>query len=68
MPVFVLWCDHDRVIHSSGADVFRRSLPTAKVNIMKGCGHVPHTERPDEAGRLYHDFLADVKLAGEKKG
>lgn len=66
MPVFVLWCDHDRVIHPSGADVFRRALPAAKIEIMKGCGHLPHAERPDEAGRLYHGFLDDVRLSGDK--
>jgi hypothetical protein len=30
---------------------------------MKGCGHLPHTERPDESGRLYHGFLDDVRLS-----
>lgn len=66
MPVFVLWCDHDRVIHPSGADVFRRALPSAMVQVMKGCGHLPHTERPDESGRLYHEFLSDLRVKAEE--
>jgi pimeloyl-ACP methyl ester carboxylesterase len=66
MPVFVLWCDHDRIIHPSTADLFRRSLPSASVHMMKGCGHLPHTERPDEAGRLYHGFLDEVRLTNER--
>jgi abhydrolase domain-containing protein 6 len=66
MPVFVLWCDHDRVIHPSGAEVFRRALPSAKVEIMKGCGHLPHIERPDEAGRFYHGFLDELRVKAEE--
>jgi pimeloyl-ACP methyl ester carboxylesterase len=66
MPVFVLWCDHDRIIHPSGADTLRSALPNANVQIMKGCGHLPHVERPDEAGRLYHGFLTDLRLSTEQ--
>lgn len=67
MPVFVLWCDHDRVIHPSTVDVIRRALPNAKIEVMKGCGHLPHVERPDEAGRHYHEFLSEVRLSAEER-
>jgi pimeloyl-ACP methyl ester carboxylesterase len=66
MPLFVLWCDHDRVMHPSGVEVIQRALPSASVKVMKGCGHLPHTERPDEAGRLYHEFLSDLRVKAEE--
>jgi pimeloyl-ACP methyl ester carboxylesterase len=68
MPSLVIWCDHDRVNHPSGAEVLRRGLPRATVRVMRACGHLPQTEQPDETGRLYHDFLSEIRLSNEGGG
>ncbi len=61
LPVFVLWGDRDRIIDVSCVEVLRRGLPDSTVVIMKECGHLPMTERPEEAAGHYLEFLGKSK-------
>lgn len=47
MPVLVIWGDRDQVIPSSHAEI-ARAQAMSNVQIMKGCGHFPHKDRPQE--------------------
>ncbi|WP_225410745.1 alpha/beta fold hydrolase [Stigmatella hybrida] len=49
MPVLLLWGGSERLLPSETLDYFRTHLPAhAQVQVVKGFGHVPQMERPDE--------------------
>lgn len=54
----VLWGANDRILHVSGAEIFRKGLKNAKVVILDQCGHVPFFEKRAETVKIYKDFLA----------
>ena len=62
-PTLVLWGDHDRVLHPSGADVFAKKIKNARKIILKDCGHLPMIERPGQAAEIYLDFLQENRSA-----
>lgn len=50
-PTLVAWGADDEVFPPSYADQWRAAVPHARVEIVEGAGHLPHTERLE-------DFLA----------
>ncbi len=63
----VLWGDRDRMRDVSSVQVLERALPAATVVIMRNCGHVPMSERPQEFGAHYLRFLgAEARPVGGK--
>lgn len=54
---FVLWGDRDRMRHVSSVPVLKAKLRDATAVILHDCGHVPTSERPQEAARHYLNFL-----------
>jgi len=57
MPTLVLWCDHDKVIKPHVGWRLHRSLPNSTFKLIKGCGHIPQEERPEETADLINSFL-----------
>jgi pimeloyl-ACP methyl ester carboxylesterase len=57
VPTQVLWGREDKVMPAAYAEVWRRELPKAQVDIIPGCGHQPHVEKADLAARQVLDFL-----------
>ena len=57
MPVFVIWGDHDRIIHVSSVEVYQRYLPQSETVILEECGHAPMLERPLDSAMAYSRFL-----------
>jgi pimeloyl-ACP methyl ester carboxylesterase len=57
----VLWGANDRILHVSGAEIFRRGIKNAKVLILDQCGHAPFIEKRKESTKAYRDFLAGEK-------
>ena len=53
----ILWGDNDRVIHVSCTNVLEKGLLNSTTVIMKGCGHCPMIERPEETAQHYLEFL-----------
>lgn len=60
-PTRILWGDHDRLLHVSGAKILAGLMPKASVTIMPGIGHLPMIEKPRESAQDYLAFRADVK-------
>lgn len=54
----VVWGANDRILHVSGAEIFRKGLRDGKVVILDQCGHVPFFEKREETVNIYRDFLA----------
>jgi pimeloyl-ACP methyl ester carboxylesterase len=47
VPTYWIFGRHDRLVHHRYADRVRTSLPAAKVEVWRDCGHVPQFEHPD---------------------
>jgi pimeloyl-ACP methyl ester carboxylesterase len=47
LPMLVLWGSADPVIPALHADTVRRIAQSARVEIVEGCGHFPHKDRPE---------------------
>ena len=56
VPTQIIWGDHDRVLPADYAGAFQKLIPGSRVNIVKECGHLPHTEKPEEFARLVKEF------------
>jgi pimeloyl-ACP methyl ester carboxylesterase len=50
--VLIVWGDEDKVVPRSAAEVWTRSLPNARLEIIKNCGHAVEMEKPEELLRL----------------
>ncbi len=55
-PTFLVWGDHDRLLHVSGAEVLKKIRQTTTVAIMANVGHCPMLERPRETAEAYLRF------------
>jgi abhydrolase domain-containing protein 6 len=54
----VVWGANDRILHVSGAEIFRKGLKNVKVLILDRCGHAPFFEKRKETTKAYQNFLA----------
>ena len=57
MPSLIVWGDDDRVVPRSAADKYKASLPTARLEIVKNCGHCVDMEKPAELSKLVTAFV-----------
>jgi abhydrolase domain-containing protein 6 len=53
----VVWGANDRILHVSGAEIFRKGLKNVKVAILDQCGHAPFIEKRAETIKTYREFL-----------
>lgn len=57
VPTLVVWGEDDRILHVSGAEKFRQSLPDCRIITLGECGHVAFFDRPEATRQAYRDFL-----------
>jgi len=55
-PTLIVWGDHDRALHYSGAEVLHGLLPHSQVVIMPDIGHLPMMEAPSKTAADYIAF------------
>lgn len=55
-PAFIVWGDHDRALHYSGAAILHALMPNSQVLIMPDMGHVPMLEAPSRTAADYIAF------------
>ena len=55
-PALIVWGDHDRALHYSGAEVLHRLMPNSQVIIMPDMGHLPMLEAPAQSAADYIKF------------
>lgn len=58
VPTLLVWGDQDRVVPRSAADIYKKAIPNAKLEIVKGAGHLVEMEKPDELATLIGKFAA----------
>jgi len=57
VPVQIIWGEEDRILPVQVVDTYRELMPRAQVAIVKGAGHLPHAEKPEEFCDLVLRFL-----------
>lgn len=57
VPTLLIWGDRDPLVPFTLADEWRRALPTARLVVLPGVGHVPMVERPRELAAALREFL-----------
>lgn len=56
IPTQIIWGDHDRILPPEYAAAYQKLIPGSRVDIVRQCGHLPHTEKPEEFVRLVKEF------------
>lgn len=57
MPTCVMWGAKDTVLPVGQAEVARRVMPGAQIEIVPGAGHFPHAEFPEQFVSVLTDFV-----------
>ena len=61
IPTFLVWGSKDRVVDPESAEIIAKRLPGARVAVMKGAGHLPYEESPEEFSRIVSEFFRNVR-------
>jgi pimeloyl-ACP methyl ester carboxylesterase len=61
-PTLVIWGAQDKVIPRSYAEFFKEALPTAKLMIVEGAGHMPHIDKAKVVNDAVVDFVNKAVL------
>lgn len=57
VPTLIIWGERDALISVAHAREWRERMPRASVSIVKGAGHLPHVERPEECMSSLLEFI-----------
>ncbi len=52
VPVTIAWGDKDRLLLPRQAPRAHRAIPTARMATLRGCGHVPMSDDPEQVARV----------------
>ena len=51
-PTLIVWGDEDKIVPYQQAELWKKALPNAKVQIFKGAGHLVLDEKPEAASAV----------------
>ena len=51
-PIAAIWGDRDRMVPAADAEALLRAVPSATIDILPACGHMPMIERPEAFAAL----------------
>ncbi|MGI9383243.1 MAG: alpha/beta fold hydrolase [Methyloligellaceae bacterium] len=57
LPTLILWCPHDKIVPIAIGRRLHSDLPNSTFRVIRGCGHIPHEERPLATAREIQEFL-----------
>ncbi|MGI9103968.1 MAG: alpha/beta fold hydrolase [Terriglobales bacterium] len=57
IPTLLVWGDHDLAVLPESAPKVQRAISGSKLITMRGVGHLPYEEAPQEFNRIVLDFL-----------
>lgn len=58
VDTLIIWGRDDAWISVEDGFKFKKALPSARLEIIPFCGHIPQEEKPEETARIILDFLA----------
>lgn len=61
-PTLLLWTDHDPTGGLDEAELLQKWIPDTQLHVIKGAGHWPQWETPDEFNATHVKFLAQGEL------
>jgi len=56
-PTLLIWGSRDGAVDPRSAEPLRRSLPSCRLEVLPGVGHLPFEECPEVFNRLVLDFI-----------
>src|SRR5207248_2166177 len=59
-PVLILWGDADGILPHASVEFFRSHLRRGTVEVLPGCGHLPHVEQRAIVAARISRFLAEL--------
>ncbi|XP_022104049.1 monoacylglycerol lipase ABHD6-like [Acanthaster planci] len=59
VPTLVIWGEHDKLLHPSGASVLKEGIPECQVHVLERCGHSLHMERPYKTSKFLRTFAEE---------
>jgi hypothetical protein len=57
LPTLLLWGSRDKAVFPSSIHQLQSHLKNSALILMRGVGHLPYEEVPDEFNRIVCDFL-----------
>jgi pimeloyl-ACP methyl ester carboxylesterase len=57
MPTLVIWGSRDRIVPLEHGALIARMIPNARLAVVRGAGHMPFYQKPEEFNRLVIHFL-----------
>jgi len=57
-PALIIWGEKDGMVPRAHGDVYAAGIPGAKLAIVRGAGHSPQAEKPEETAQLVSQFLS----------
>lgn len=61
VPTLIVWGKEDRIVKISQGKRLADEMPDARLEVIGGCGHNPHEERPGETFGVIMEFLGKGK-------
>ena len=57
LPTLLVWGDRDRAVGLASAEMLQEVLQQSRLVVVKGAGHIPFEEMPEECNRVVHGWL-----------
>lgn len=57
-PALVIWGERDGMVPNAHGEAYAAGIPGAKLTIVRGAGHSPQAEKPEETAQLVSQFLS----------
>jgi pimeloyl-ACP methyl ester carboxylesterase len=61
IPILLVWGSKDRLVDLRSAEIMAQRLPGVRVAVIKGAGHLPYEENPEEFSRIVREFFTNVR-------
>jgi len=61
LPTLLIWGDLDRAVDPNSAPFLQRQFNNSRLVMLKGVGHLPYEEVPDDFNRVVMEFLANQR-------
>jgi pimeloyl-ACP methyl ester carboxylesterase len=56
-PTLIVWGANDRIIPLECGQLYQQAIPGARLEVIDGCGHWPHYEKPEALAEIVRRFL-----------
>jgi 3-oxoadipate enol-lactonase len=61
VPTLIITGDQDQTVNPSRSEVMAKKIAGSKLFVMKGCGHHPLLEKPEELNKIVDEFLQKIR-------